>query len=163
MSGFAEFIKSFCVVAVSGGLAMLISPEGNVKKYVKFIISLCVVCALLSPILSFSGKLPQYLENIEFEVQKEAEDVSVEVYSDVALVAKENIEAEVENLLASNFDYEKEDIYVVATLDCTNLSAIKITDITVFLADIGKKDDVSDYLSELFLQTANIHIMKKGE
>ncbi len=163
MSSFSEFVKSFCVVAISGGLAMLISPEGQVKKYVKYIISLCMVCALLSPILSFAQKVPEYIEKMDFEAEKKVGAVSASISSEVALTAKGNIETEVENLLAAQFGYAAEEIYVVATIDYMDVSAVKITDIAVYLSNIEEQEEINTYLSELFLQTANIHIMKKGE
>ena len=54
MSGFSELVRGFCIIAVSGGLLLIMSPEGNLKKYVKFVLSLCMVCALLSVFFTFS-------------------------------------------------------------------------------------------------------------
>ncbi len=162
MNGLSDLIRSFCIVAIAGGIVMLISPEGNVKKYIKFIVSLCVVASLISPVFSISERLPEYLENIESETIKESQDLSKEVYADVALTAKKNIEEEVEELIVLNFNFTKEDVYVVATIDSTDITAVKITDITIFLSDTSCKDDIKDYLSELFLQTVNINIIKKG-
>ena len=36
MTSFYDFVKSFCITAISGGLAMAVSPEGKIKKYIKY-------------------------------------------------------------------------------------------------------------------------------
>ena len=81
----------------------------------------------------------------------------------VALAAKENIESEINALLCAQFGFEKGDIYTVVGIDSEDISAVKITDISVFISDISKKEKIYDYVSELFLGSANIYIMKKGE
>lgn len=55
------------------------------------------------------------------------------------------------------------EVFVIVTLDTKNISAVNITDINVFLSDVSKKDEIKSYLSELFLYSVNINIMKKGE
>ncbi len=162
MNSFYEFVKSFCIIAISGGLAMAVSPEGNIKKYIKYIVSLCIVCALLSPFLSFAEKAPKFLEDFDMEAEEVGANVSEDAQMNVALEAKKNIEEEVSTLISANFGYKKEDIYIVVAIDGKDTSAVKITDVTVFLADISRKEEVREYISELFLNTANIHIMRKG-
>ena len=162
MSSFYEFIKSFCIIAISSGLAMALSPEGNMKKYIKYLVSLCVVCALLSPFLSFAQKAPKLLTNFEMEIKDVSADVKDEAQTNVALIAKQNIENELSSLLSANFGFKEDDIYIVLTIDSVDVSAVKITDVTVFLCDVAKKEEISEYISELFLNTVNLHIMKKG-
>lgn len=149
-------------MAISGGLAMLLSPEGKTKRYVKFIISLCMVSALLAPIMSLSSELEQYIDNIEIQVQDGAKSDFAKAEAMVAAEAKENIEAEVERLICSKFGLNDDETYIVVAIDSEDISAVKITDINVFLDDIDKSGEIKEYLSELFLRTANINIIKKG-
>ncbi len=162
MSAFSEFIKGACVVAISGGLAMLLSPEGKTKRYVKFIISLCMVSALLAPIMSLSSELERYIDDIEIQAQDGAKNDSAKAEAMVAAAAKENIEDEIERLICSKFGLNSDETYIVVAIDSEDISAVKITDINVFIDDIGKSGEIKEYLSELFLRTANINIIKKG-
>ena len=67
MSEFSELVRGFCTVAVSGGLMLIMAPDGNLKKYVKFVLSLCMVCALLSAFFTFSEKAEWRSVTVNFE------------------------------------------------------------------------------------------------
>jgi hypothetical protein len=56
-----------------------------------------------------------------------------------------------------------DDIYVIAELDTTDLSAVEITKISVFLADISHGSAAREYLEKTFMNAVAIDIMKKGE
>ncbi len=162
MSTFAEFIKGSCVVAISGGLAMLISPEGRIKRYVKLIISLCMVSALLSPIMSLSSELDGYIDKIKLGYDDKAQSDYAAAEATVAATARENIEIELASLICAEFGFDEGEVNIIVTIDSADISAVKITDITVFLSDTQKGEEIERRLSELFLNTANIHIIKKG-
>ena len=142
---------------------MASSPEGELKKYIKYIISLCVVCSMLSAFFSFAEKLPENLDEFDIKIKEVSAEMENNAALGVALAAKENIESEINALLCARFGFEKGDIYTVVRIDSEDISAVKITDISIFISDISKKDKIHDYVSELFLESANIYIMKKGE
>lgn len=121
-----------------------------------------MVSALLAPIMSLSSELEQYIDNIEIQVQDGAKSDFAKAEAMVAAEAKENIEAEVERLICSKFGLNDDETYIVVAIDSEDISAVKITDINVFLDDIDKSGEIKEYLSELFLRTANINIIKKG-
>lgn len=142
---------------------MASSPEGELKKYIKYIISLCVVCSMLSAFFSFAEKLPENLDEFDIKIKEVSAEMENNAALDVALAAKENIESEINALLCAQFGFKKGDIYTVVRIDSEDISAVKITDISIFISDISKKEKIYDYVSELFLGSANIYIMKKGE
>ena len=163
MENFAEFVRGFCVIAVSGGLVMLVSPGGKLQKHVKFIISLCMVCALLSAFLSFSENAEKIFAEIESEASEGAGEAEEELCREVAKRAKKNMEEELCALLSAHLGLEREGIYVVAALDTGNLSAVEITEINVFLCDVSRAEEARAYLSEMFMGAVKINVMKKGE
>ena len=163
MSGFSELVRGFCVIAVSGGLLLIMSPEGNLKKYVKFVLSLCMVCALLSAFFTFSESTKAFFDEIEMEAQDAAEKTESELRFNIAKQAKKNMEEELALLLSSQLDVPKSDIYVVAEVDMTDLSAVEITKISVFLADVSHGEKARNYLLQTFMNAVPIDIMKKGE
>ena len=162
MGAFYDFVKSFCVIAISGGLVMASSPEGELKKYIKYIISLCVVCSMLSAFLSFSAEIPENLDEFDIKIKEVSAETENNAAIDVALAARRNIENEISALLCAQFGFEEGDIYTVVGIDSEDISAVKITDVTVFISEISEKEKIYDYVSELFLESANIYIMKKG-
>ena len=163
MSGFSELVRGFCVVAVSGGLMLIIAPDGALKKYVKFVLSLCMVCALLSAFFTFSEKAEGFFEKIEIETQDTATKTEGELRAGIAKQAKKNMEAELRSLLSAHVGVSEEDIYVVVQIDTADLSAVEITKITVFLADTAHSEAAREYLAEMFIDSVDIDIMKKGE
>lgn len=163
MSGFSELVRGFCVIAVSGGLLLIMSPEGNLKKYVKFVLSLCMVCALLSAFFTFAENSEEFFSEIEMEAQDAAAKTEGELRLNIVKQAKKNMEAELTSLLSSHLGVPKSDIYVVAEVDTADLSAVEITKISVFLTDISHSAATEDYLRQTFMNAVPIDIMKKGE
>lgn len=163
MNAFIEFLKSFCIVAIVSGMVLVILPSERFKKHIKLIISLCVVSSLISPVISFAKEVPKNIGNISFGAGDVKDAIYSEIYSDITSNTRDNLENEIEKLLCSRFGFEDKEVFVIVTLDTKNISAVNITDINVFLSDISKKDEIKSYLSELFLYSVNINIMKKGE
>jgi hypothetical protein len=163
METFSEFIRNFCIVAVAGGMALLISPEGSTKKYVKFIISLCMVGALLSAFFTFAEGAEQMLSEMEIQTESDAEKTAADIQSAVVREARRNLETELCSLLCSYMDVNKNDIYIVVKVDCGEASAVEITEINVFLADMGKSETAKAYLTETFHGAVRINVMQKGE
>lgn len=163
MGAFYDFIKSFCVVAVSGGLAMASAPEGEIKKYIKYVISLCVVCSMLAGFLSFAGDFPKELDELKIKAEEVSAEAQMSADMRVALAARENIENELSALICAQFGFETGQVYTVVGIDSEDISAVRITEISVFVSDASEKEKIRAYVSELFLETANIYIMKKGE
>lgn len=163
MNAFIEFLKSFCIVAIVSGMVPVILPSERFKKHIKLIISLCVVSSLISPVISFAKEVPKNIGNISFGEGDVKDAIYSEIYSDITSNTRDNLENEIEKLLCSRFGFEDKEVFVIVTLDTKNISAVNITDINVFLSDVSKKDEIKSYLSELFLYSVNINIMKKGE
>lgn len=163
MNAFIEFLKSFCIVAIVSGMVLVILPSERFKKHIKLIISLCVVSSLISPVISFAKEVPKNIGNISFGAGDVKDAIYSEIYSDITSNTRDNLENEIEKLLCSRFGFEDKEVFVIVTLDTKNISAVNITDINVFLSDISEKDEIKSYLSELFLYSVNINIMKKGE
>ena len=163
MSDFTEFVRGFCVIAVAGGLVLSASSDGNLKKHVKFVISLCMVCALLSAVFTFAEKTENFFENIQIDVEDESEKTQTSIKSSVITEAKKNIEKELCALLSERLGVSENDIYVVAEIDTEDFAAVKITKINVFLKDMTHESAAREYVSEIFLGSVKIDILQKGE
>ncbi len=163
MSGFSSFIQNFCFLSVASGIVSILAPSEKYRRYIGFIISLVLVSALLSPIITFTKTLPDTLDKIEESIGESAAGVYKEVYSEITDTTRENLEREISTLICSRYGFESTDVLVIATLDTEDISAVNITDITVFLGDVTDGEAVREYLSDLFLNQVEINILKKGE
>ena len=162
MEGFFGFIKDFCVIAVAGGLIMLASPNGKMQGHIKFIISLCMVCALLSALVSAPAEIEKYFSEIELEVEESVAEGGEDARLAVAKTAKRNMEAELTRLLCARFSLAESDVYIVVTLDTSDLSAVEISAVTAFIEDAEACEGAQEYLSGLFMGSTEIIIMEKG-
>ncbi len=162
MENFFEFIKNFCIIAVAGGLIMLVSPNGKLQGHVKFIISLCMVCTLLSALVSAPAEIEKYLSQIEIEVEESVTQGGENARLTVAKTAKSNMEAEVKRLLCARFELAEEEVYVVVTLDTSDLSAVEISSVTAFISNAESYEGAKEYLSGLFRGEIDTIIMEKG-
>ena len=65
-----EYVYSIVCLAAAGGLACLLSPEGSgggLKKHVKLISSVCLLCVLVSPLTGIMADLSDWLSGISAE------------------------------------------------------------------------------------------------
>ena len=46
-----EYLNTLVAVALFGGLIRMLSPEGGVQKYLRLTVALCLVCAIVQPLL----------------------------------------------------------------------------------------------------------------
>jgi hypothetical protein len=162
MSDFAEFIKDFCVIAVTGGLVTLVSPNGKLRKHVKFIISLCMVCALASTLISVSDGMEGYLESFAGAIESEKHEQVSDTALAIAAEAKKNIEAETAKMLCARFGFSEDGVYVIAEINAEDTEAVEIVRVNVFIADTQEAQAVRSYVSELFGGAAEVSVMRKG-
>ena len=80
---FTTKVKIILITAVSGLLSHIV-PEGNMKKHLQFVISLCVLVALAVPMFSMVMELPEIFEQ-GFEEVKAEEQITEEQLTDSRL------------------------------------------------------------------------------
>ena len=63
-----SYLMSLISVALLGGVVGMISPEGDLKKYVRLLGTLCLLCAMVGPVFSLLQddglRLDGWLENL---------------------------------------------------------------------------------------------------
>ncbi len=122
MKEFYQFIISFCIVcAVLGGIYILF-PNGKLSKSVKYAVSLCMICAFLG-IFSVSFNLNIKPQNkIDFKTESSA--------------AEETAKAIIEKALKNNnIKFDKISVFT----DKTQNGDIIISKITVFTSEEKEK------------------------
>ena len=105
-------------VALLNGIMSMLSPEGDTKKYVRFVGSLCLLCALASPIygLLSDGKIDT---DGLLSYPDEAESGYEEIYMNaLANGAKENAETAIRSRICETFSLSEDSLDVTLELLC---------------------------------------------
>ena len=146
-------------VCIAAGLVVRLSPEGNLKKYLKYIVSLCVLAAILSPI----AKLPDVIDLGDgFSFDYSEEELSEEERREMILNAeKEKISDAMRDLISEKWKLEKEAVDVTLTLDSDNISAVEIRRIDIKIKGEAKRDEIEKYIDEMFYGTASVSVAEE--
>ena len=69
MSEIISYFGEVIILTAVSGVLFVVAPEGNVKKYINFVISICILAAIVAPMITAAVNLPDTirLEGEEWE------------------------------------------------------------------------------------------------
>ena len=111
-----RFIMTVMGVALIGGIMGMLTPDGETKKYVRFVASLCLLCALAAPLIVLVTEGGGGIDDLfpSFEDESEGYD---EIYKNaLAEGARENAEAAIKAKLISRFELSEKSLDVTLSL-----------------------------------------------
>lgn len=153
LGNLAAAVLSVCIAA---GAVIRISPDGSIKKYLKYLVSLCVLAAVLSPLIDGVGTMLSFDGNISVG---EGDSMGAPHGGEYIIDAeKAEIEEAICSLIASKWRLEKEKICVSLTLDKSNISAIEIRKIDIKIKGVAKTEEIRRYIDEMFYGTAGVTV-----
>ena len=117
MKDFIAFFGEFIVVIAVGGMFYAMAPDGAQKKYIHFAISLCVLAAIMGPMISVVSSLPEMLEEVEMEVEEHQVEIEENLTEAVISASRENMEASIIALLSQKYDIATEKLAVSALFE----------------------------------------------
>ena len=147
MSG---FILTAIAVAIVVGVCRMLSPDGATKKYLGFVGSLCLICALVSPV---AGAIASW--NTGFDGMFSSVDTEGELYDEIyksALVngAKSNAEALICESLLTQFNLPDQSLRVTLNIssdgDVYSVESVKVTLMSSAL--FADPRDISEYINQ---------------
>ena len=153
MSDLSALISSVFLISVSAAIITQMSPEGELRKYIRFIAGLSVIASIAFPIISVVRSLPDKIESISSEVVEMAEFDNMEIVS----AAVDNIERELCADIEAEFGFEKGSVIAEVLVDTGDLSNILITDINIILPR-GFSGNVRGYVYRMFRGEPRIRI-----
>ena len=150
------FVYAFVSVCIGAGVITQLAPDGTLKKYLKYIVSLCVFAAMLSPLVNALGIIINDDTPISFELNTEeapgdAEETLIED-------GKKRIEDAIVSEISKKWDIPGEDISVSVVLDTSDKRAIEIREIKIYVANGANADEIKEYISGLFYGTAKVSV-----
>lgn len=160
MKDFIAFFGEFIVVIAVGGMFYAMAPDGAQKKYIHFAISLCVLAAIMGPMISVVSSLPEMLEEVEMEVEEHQVEIEENLTEEVISASRENMEASIIALLSQKYDIATEKLAVSVALDAKDPENIEIVSIDVRAEGISsaKREEMRRYLAEQFLGNLSITV-----
>ena len=160
MKDFIAFFGEFIVVIAVGGMFYAMAPDGAQKKYIHFAISLCVLAAIMGPMISVVSSLPEMLEEVDMEVDEHQVEIEENLTEAVISASRENMEASIIALLSQKYDIATEKLAVSVALDAKDPENIEIGSIDVRAEGISsaKREEMRRYLAEQFLGNLSITV-----
>lgn len=157
MEKFSDFVVSVLTVCVISGIVIGISPEGAMKKYISYIVSLCMLAAIITPIISIFSSVPQYSGEIEriFEDQNETDS---DAETRLIEAQKAAVELAIRDTIVKKFGIGEDNVSVEITIDTANKSAIEIRCIDVSVAGECPSGEIKRYIEEMFYGTAKVTV-----
>ena len=130
-----EYLMTLTAVALLGGILGMLSPEGDIKKYVRLAVSLCLVCAMIQPVLSvLSGEMPALDELLGIGEQEETMNYDEIYYQSLLSGGREQAEEAMKQELLKEFSLPYESLEVEAILERKN-DGVEVKEIRVTLRD----------------------------
>lgn len=133
-----ELLTGLVALSAIGAVALFISPDGSIKKYVSLSLTLCTLALVSGFFMRFSGfdvKLPDL---------PESEDVSAIAANMVIEGTRKNIEDSVIELASSRYNIAREDITVNAALDTSDTENITLERIEISIVGLEYSVIVTD-------------------
>ena len=144
-----EYLLTLMSVALLGGIVGMISPEGDIKKYVRLIGALCLLCAISRPIATsiYDGSLDMdgLLEN-----GAEHESVNYEqIYENMLSEGGKSYAKEViKGYIAKDLELEESTFDIEITSDSEGVESV-----TVYLRDeaiFADPKKIAEYVNDKF-------------
>ncbi|MBR5232712.1 MAG: stage III sporulation protein AF [Clostridia bacterium] len=135
-----------CISLVISSVIMFISPEGNMNKYMGYIISVFILTVVLLPVTKMDFTFLSEWKTEEFMVVDEEYSVMLNeyIYEESRNVIEENIKKELDNICEEDFSVD----IMIETNEETKLIVKKIT-IKINRNDMRKISDIRKITGEL--------------
>ncbi len=119
-----EFLITLMAVAILVGVVGMLTPDGNLAKYVRFAGMLCLLCALASPIVTVLSALTDgdgFAEEILGDIGEKEEERYDEIYNNTLMDGSAKYAEEVmKSELTQQFSLPKDSLSVSVELVMEN-------------------------------------------
>lgn len=158
-----EYVYSVVCFSCAAGLVLMLAPDGvrqGLKKHVKFIGALCLICILIKPTTDFLDAVDRLGKEdfsgiLDSESEGELYDKYEEIYQNYLDGSYgENIGEAVKDALDERFNIEKENCRVLTEFSDKDGDGVrepkKITVVLSGEAKFKEPESIKSFVSELF-------------
>ena len=159
MKEWIQYLGELILITAVSGVLYHIVPEGNMKKHLHFVISLCVLVALAVPMFSMVMELPEIFEQGFEEVKAEEQVTQEQLTESLIAVSKKEIETAIVSYISERYGLSPADISAQTVLDAEDPEAIEIRQIVVVLRDeSADAEAIRRALDDLFLGKSEVTV-----
>lgn len=149
-------------VSVIYGAASLLLHADGMKKYLRYILSLCIISSFIVPVFMLTLSVPEKISDYSDKLTEYSEEYDTELLlRQQALMAKENMENELKRLIISKFGQDVKDIYVKVYLDTSDFGNIKIIKAELYLKEKSYNERVKSFAQKEFGDETEIVIINE--
>ncbi len=128
------YVIAIITISIVGGItsSLISTNDARLKKHLNFLTSLIFLIVLLSPIKNAVNKVNLLKENIDSFVSSISSNVD---YSNKLIINSsiDNICSGIKNAITNEFKLKKDDIEIRIDVNSTNVEAVQIETIKIFL------------------------------
>lgn len=154
LSGFVLSLLSVCVIS---GIATGLSPDGTMKRYIKYVVSLCVLAAIITPVISVFTSINIYEDELT-ELFGEHAETTDNAEKRLIETQKKAIEEAIADIISNKFGIGKDKVTVETEIDATVKSAIEVRKIMITVRERCRAEEIRNYIEEMFYGTARVTI-----
>ena len=160
MKEWVSYFGEIIVVIAVSGMLYAAAPDGKTKRYVQFVLSLCVLSATVFPLISLAETLPRKISEIRYDISKEEVASEDEITDILVEASRAEIAEAITQMLCAKFDYDEKAIRVTLTLDARDTEAIRITAIRVDVDHVTTqtKARMEEFLEDVFLGETTVTV-----
>lgn len=151
-------VGALVVISVSAAVVSLMSPDGELKKYINLVSVLAVLASLAVPVAAALGNVPEIVAGFE-----EADFDGAAGGFDAVAAAKAQIEKSTAEQVEAEFSLEHGSVSVDILLDARDLSSIDIKKITVTVPRGTDGERIERFVCGLYLNTAVVEVRDKND
>ena len=146
----SEFVITLMAVALINAIVSMISPEGDIKKYIRFAGAIGMLLAIISPLYFAMASGEIGIE--DFFSDFDADEENYEEYFQSTLTDGGRVETEraLKEAMAEKFEIKDTDFDVYAKIDSKD-GRVSISSVTVLLhttAIFTDHRDISEFINE---------------
>lgn len=146
MEEIKSYISTLIIVSITTGAINILAPDGSIKKYIKYLISLTIVIILLLPFKDLIYTIPKMLES--YQVEFDESDLNLMVSNENLMInyTLQEIKNNIKELLSNRFMIKIDDIEIEYSIN----ESVDITKIIVY-SDCNDlfASDIRKYLSDV--------------
>jgi hypothetical protein len=155
MDSIKSYLMTLIVVSITAGVINIFSPEGVIKKYIKYAVSLSVVIILLLPFKDLIYTIPKLMNDYDLSnlgnnaVSVSSDDVASSDWL-LAQLTVNNIEANLSQMIDDRFGLKDTEIEII--YDAGDSQEIVLSKVNVIINDdITAKEDIIYYVNDVLM------------
>jgi len=160
MREWISYLGEIVLITAVSGLLYTVSPEGNLKKHLHFVISLCIVVSLAVPMFSMVMDLPALFESNVEQAERGEEESAREWTDSLLSVSKKEIEKAIVSYISEKYAIPEENISAETVLDAQDPEAVEIREIQILIRGESSvsAETIRNDLHETFLGKSRVTV-----